>query len=376
MKSVVDSPIQQSFGALRPGVLESHLPSLDGMRAISILLVIVAHGARAVGCANSYLEYLGQLGVSIFLVISGLLITWLMIRERDATGAFSLTNFYIRRCLRILPVFWTLLLVIIGLKAAQVISIQWLDIFRAFTFTHNFPLSLHAPHAYSWWLGHTWSLSLEEQFYLLWPSLFAWLPKRVAPRLAVALALSGPLSRLFIYYFVPSLRTWEGQTIFTRIDVLMAGCASAFLLASLAWAGRLRKVPVLPALAVTSFFLFVADPFLQLHFSLHSRANAIFRLVLPPFEAAAIAVTLLVLIAGSIGVAFRVINQPAARHVGRLSYSLYLWQQLFLLEDSATSIFSLLGRLLAVYVVAFCSFNFLERPLLRLRKRFRHGVAV
>lgn len=141
----------------------------------------------------------------------------------------------------------------------------------------------------------------------------------------------------------------------------------------LAASGKFRSYPHSRS---PHFFLFVADPFLQLHFSLHSRANAIFRLVLPPFEAAAIAVTLLVLIAGSIGVAFRVINQPAARHVGRLSYSLYLWQQLFLLEDSATSIFSLLGRLLAVYVVAFCSFNFLERPLLRLRKRFRHGVAV
>ncbi len=126
-------------------------------------------------------------------MISGLLITWLMIRERDATGTFSLRNFYIRRFLRILPVFWLLILTVTALKVAHVISIEWLDIFRALTFTHNYPISLAHPRYYSFWLVHTWSLSLEEQFYLLWPGLFALLPRKASPRFAVILALSGSI---------------------------------------------------------------------------------------------------------------------------------------------------------------------------------------
>ena len=107
----MDKPtITQDPGAQHPALLQSHLPSLDGMRAISILLVLITHGSGTFGYRSAYCSYFGDLGVSIFFVISGLLITWLMIRERDATGAFSLRNFYIRRFLRILPVFWLLIL--------------------------------------------------------------------------------------------------------------------------------------------------------------------------------------------------------------------------------------------------------------------------
>lgn len=85
----------------------NHLASLDGLRALSILLVILSHSAGALGIGNRHYlyGYIGHLGVSIFFVISGLLISWLMIRERDVTGSVSLRDFYIRRALRILPVF-------------------------------------------------------------------------------------------------------------------------------------------------------------------------------------------------------------------------------------------------------------------------------
>ncbi len=115
---------------------------------------------------------------------------------------------------------------------------------------------------------------------------------------------------------------------------------------------------------------------LSSHFANHSRANAIIRLIFPTFEALAIALTLLVVIAGKPGVAYRVLNWRVCTHVGKLSYSLYIWQQLFLEPNSAARIASLLWRLLAIYAVSSCSFNFLERPFLRLRSKFRHGVSV
>jgi len=365
-------------------MLKSHLSSLDGLRAFSILLVLIAHGSGALGYQSAYCGYLGGLGVSMFFVISGLLITWLMIRERNATGSFSLRNFYIRRCLRILPVFWLLILVVSALKSAQLISIGWPDILRAFTFTHNYPPSLRHPQGieYGWWLHHTWSLSLEEQFYLIWPSLFALLPRRLAPRLALILAFSGPILRILNYYFLPSLRGYEEGTFQTSIDILMAGCASAFLLESPVWRQRIVRIRVWPTLAATAFFLLVADPILDYRFAAPSFVRTVIHTIFPTIEAAAIAVTLLVLVAGRQGVIFKVVNLRAAQHVGKLSFSLYIWQQLFLVPSVGTSApafmlhSNVLYRWPLLYLAAFCSFNFLERPLIKLRSQFRHGVSV
>lgn len=234
----------QNSGVQHQAVLESHLPSLDGMRAISILMVLGAHSYTArTGQVTPFSYYFGRLGVFIFFVISGLLITWLLIREREATGAISLKNFYIRRFLRILPVFWLLVLTVSLLKSLHVIGISWLDILRALTFTHNYPLSLQHP-AYSVWLDHTWSLSLEEQFYLLWPSLFALLPKWSPGRLTVILILSGPILRIATYFLLPVLRGYDSNGFESHIDLLMAGCASALLLDSPAWCERIRRLPV------------------------------------------------------------------------------------------------------------------------------------
>jgi len=363
-------------GELNPHLLKSHLPSLDGMRAVSILFVLIAHGSVACGHETKFLNYLGQLGVSTFFVISGMLITWLMIRERDATGTFSLSNFYIRRFLRIIPVFWLLILTVTVLKMTHIVTIGWVDILRALTFTHNYPLSWQRSVYYAWWLSHTWSLSLEEQFYFVWPSLFFLLPRRVVPRLAAVLALSGPILRLVNYYFLPMLRGAENGGFQTRIDILMAGCASAFLLESPVWRERIRKIPTLPVLAATTAFLLVVDPLLSTGFPEHSRPAAIIKTIFPTLEGVAIAVTLLVVVAGKRGLAFQALNLRAATHFGQLSYSLYIWQQLFLVPGSITSVFSLLWRLVAAYLTAFCSFNFFEQPFLNLRKRFRRGVTV
>lgn len=361
---------------LKIAPLRSHLPSLDGMRAVSILLVILAHGSGAFNHQNDYFDFLAQLGVSTFFVISGLLISWLMIRERDATGSFSLSNFYVRRLLRIMPVYWLLLLCVSALKVFKTISISWIDIVRALTFTHNYPLNSGHSVDYSWWLHHTWSLSLEEQFYLVWPSLFAFLPRRFVPRLAVILAFSGPILRVLNYYFLPSFRGADASVFQTRIDILMAGCASAFLLESPAKRDWIRKIPVWPTLVGTTTMLLVVCPYLSFHFPAHTLPAAIANTTLPTVEAIAIAVTLLVVVAGRQGTVFRVLNWRFFTHIGKLSYSLYIWQQLFLEPFSATNVPSLVGRLLAAYVVAFCSFSFFERPLLKLRGRFRRGVSV
>ena len=253
---------------------------------------------------------------------------------------------------------------------------------RALTFTHNYPLILNYSADYAWWLHHTWSISLEEQFYLVWPSLFALLPKRYAPRLAAVMALSGPILRILNYYLLPVFRGAEWGAFQTRIDILMAGCASAFLLESPVWRQRFGRARVWLILAATSFFLLLAQPVLEVHFAAHSFTRTLMTSTFPTITAAAIALTLLVLVAGKRGVMFKVMNLRAMQHLGKLSYSLYIWQQLFLVPSPGTialgalSRWPVLFRSLLLYLAAFCSFNFLERPFIKLRSRFRHGVAV
>jgi len=376
----VDQPTTtQNSGAPPAGLLQSHLPSLDGMRAISILLVLAFHAYVSYvhpADGSSYWWYLGRVGVYIFFVISGLLITWLMIRERDAVGTFSLRNFYIRRFLRILPVFWLLILTVIVLKWAHVISIGRYDILRAVTFTHNYPASIAHPEWFAGWLDHTWSLSLEEQFYLLWPSLFALLPKRMAPRVALALTFSGPILRAFVYFALPQLRGLDNNGFESLVDLPMAGCASAFLLDSPRWLDRIRRIPVWPILAASSTFLFAIDPILAGHLSAASTPSLIAGFLLPTFEAIAIALALLAVVASHRGLPFRLLNSRVATHIGKLSYSLYIWQQLFLVPHTKGSIFSLSWRLVAAYLTALCSFRFVEQPFVKLRSKFRHGVSV
>jgi peptidoglycan/LPS O-acetylase OafA/YrhL len=106
------------------------------------------------------LETYGSFGVRIFFVISGFLITGLLLNERERTGTISLPDFYVRRAYRILPAAYVFMLAMI---AAHWHALSWSSIFAALTYSSNYL------HEKNWVLGHLWSLSVEEQFYLLWP---------------------------------------------------------------------------------------------------------------------------------------------------------------------------------------------------------------
>jgi len=137
------------------------IPSLDGLRAISIALVIVGHWvSRHYGSAVA-LSY-ANLGVRIFFVISGYLITTLLIKEHSKTSTISLGDFYVRRAYRILPAAMAFMLPVFVVYGSQ---LRWYHMAAALVYVANFdPLR-------PWFLGHLWSLSVEEQFYFLWPSI-------------------------------------------------------------------------------------------------------------------------------------------------------------------------------------------------------------
>lgn len=158
--------------------------SLDGLRAIAIAAVLWHHWPGREMLLEAKLSQYGFLGVDLFFVISGYLITTLLLREEAAEGAFSLSAFYWRRVLRILPVYYLVITVVGVYYIVSRGQTDYLEIWPYYyLFLSNF-LTGHIP-----MLDPTWSLSVEEQFYLLWPLLLLLLPRRmILPCLGVLIA--------------------------------------------------------------------------------------------------------------------------------------------------------------------------------------------
>src|SRR6267378_2769496 len=173
MSTTQSSSGQSAYSRLRSGLLLRSIPALDGIRAIAVFLVILYH----LSIQRALLVFPGPLGVLIFFVLSGFLITWLLIKEEEKYGSISLKGFYRRRALRIFPAFYVFWIVAVASRlVAHGRDVPWSQAISAFFYVSNY---LHAIfHPTPDYMIHTWSLSAEEQFYLLWPLSFVMLSKK------------------------------------------------------------------------------------------------------------------------------------------------------------------------------------------------------
>lgn len=346
------------------------IPSLDGLRALSIILVLVHHvfiplhpesaPQRLLFLLGDY----GPTGVSIFFVISGFLITLLLKRERQQFGEVSLRAFYIRRVFRILPAYLAYLLCLAVLVKAGSIEVGRSSFLHALTFTTDYAADQNGH------LGHTWSLSVEEQFYILWPLIFVTLRSKTLVRVALAVLLLEPVVRLFTYFLMPAFRGQVGHMGHTRADTLMFGCLAALLYDSArfrSWVGIIskRSLPVLLSVAT----LLVLP-------QLESRLRGMY-IYLVEFTAQGLCITVVLLYAihNEDRLFGKLLNSRAAVHIGVISYSLYLWQQLWL-GITGTSPLSITVHLLIAFLCAELSYLLVEKPLLRLGRRFRRERVV
>src|SRR5262249_19081408 len=145
--------------------------------------------ARAIDAVEPIVP-VGTFGVRVFFVISGYLITQLLLAEQAKTGAISLKGFYLRRAFRIFPASYTYVGLILIFNAVGWVALMPWDPTCALTYTVNYPP------ARAWPLGHLWSLSVEEQFYLGWPALLLLLGATRAPLLAAAVLAIAPAARV------------------------------------------------------------------------------------------------------------------------------------------------------------------------------------
>jgi peptidoglycan/LPS O-acetylase OafA/YrhL len=339
-----------------------NIPSLDGMRAISILLVIVAHSAQNFSRwikipLGTYLLF-AHTGVSVFFVISGFLITSLLLKELHATGTIGLKRFYLRRAFRIFPPFYFYLGIIFVLALAGVFHTPLRAFFFAATYTSNYYLG---PGGDFLGLQHIWSLSVEEQFYLLWPAALLLLGKRRGIYLAGFLILISPWSRLVTYFaLAPEHRALVDRMFHSSIDTIMFGCLLALLWQNDRFNRLLRMGTSSWSMAGAAFFLFLVDPLLDLRFG-----GSYSLLIGMTLEGISICLITIYVVKRPGTLPGRVLNTPLLRHIGVISYSLYLWQNILTGEAGQYFPFDLV----AILACAEFSYWAVERPSLRLRDR-------
>jgi len=332
------------------------IPGLDGLRGICILAVLFGHlsGTRdfPIGAAAAHVWSIGSLALLVFFVLSGFLISLMVLEERERTGQVRLGRFYFRRTVRMAPPYFALVLGLAVMNTLGWIRLNPGDLSHAATYTSNY-----YPQR-SWFVGHTWSASVQEQFYLLWPAVLVLFGTRRAAIIAALTVVLIPAIRLAEW----EIWRWEpvGHRFETIADSMAAGCVLACI------RPQLHKIPAYLSLLRAPWFFLL--PVLALAANMmHDHPRAEFAVGV---SVIVICVTLtldwiMTFPDGRVG---RVLNWAPLRAIGLVSYSLYLWQQPFLNRESPAFYARFPVNVLFAFGAGLAAFYLVEQPTLNLRK--------
>lgn len=376
--------------------LRSRLPALDGLRGLAVISVVwhnstfggFGHGPGA-GVLD-FVSNLGWLGVQLFFVLSGFLITGILLDEKGAPHQFR--NFYMRRVLRIFPIYYAVLIVAFIVLPALGMNPNWSvankssDIWY-WTYMVNWAIPIEGGGG---GLSHFWSLSVEEQFYLLWPLAAIALSRRALAWVCIGLIGSAPILRALLIHYDPHLAEWGAyEFTFARWDALGIGALLALVVRERSWLERF--VVVAPrvfgaTLAYIALYILLNHNFAPVDQGLaalnQSVAALLFALLLfygvySPLENTTRWQHLL--------------TRPALRHVGKYSYALYvlhypvvvgcgpLWRPYFekwQWGPVPAGVAHVFAVSVVSYVLARCSWVVIEQPFLRMKRLFSTGKHV
>jgi peptidoglycan/LPS O-acetylase OafA/YrhL len=357
------SEAQKPASVLEKAFAAHEIPGLDAMRAASVIMVVLYHERADIAP--------GWLGVTMFFVLSGFLITRLLLKEVRKSGRISLGTFYKRRSMRIFPVFylcWTIATVLLLLQHQPV---MWKQAAASFFYLTDYERALLPATPADFHMGISWSLAIEEQFYLLWPLALIWILKskrRAAPIVAVAIAAIW-VWRFVVVFGLHAGWTYVYNAFDTRADALLVGCWLSIVMSERQW----RALPlwmlksrwqVLVTLAAVAALVRME------RLSEHHLSLQLTGLSLEPVLSGLLLLQLLFW--GSLGWAF--LEHPVVKLIARLSYSIYLFHPLVLSLTSKMHVPHHLLSLVSepiILAVAAISYYLVERPIMRIRDRGR-----
>lgn len=353
-----------------PYLAPKHLPSLDGFRALSILIVILGHAKFSRGFPAELKNVLdragvdGSLGVRIFFVLSGFLITTLLIKEEVLTGRIDLKKFYSRRIFRIIPAFYIFIAILLLLNHFLSWGIDWRLLASPALFLSNFSF---LPSVYI--TGHTWSLAIEEQYYLLWPVLFK-KKKLAAIVLAVSCFILSPLFHRFMHH-IPSIKDAVLIPFWMYADAIFIGSLLAIALSKeVLNIERIRKNKT-----VINIFGWITC-FLIQSMIINHLTGFTGTIILRHIQILVIALLITANIFRGNDLFSRFFNSAIMEPIGEASYSLYLWQQLFLIpilvdfqNEKLWTHFPV--NIILVFATGFLSYFFIEKIFLKMKEKYK-----
>jgi peptidoglycan/LPS O-acetylase OafA/YrhL len=350
--------------------MKSYFPQLDNLRGIAVLLVIISHWFDKEHFINLYLDN-GAIGVTIFFVLSGFLITGILLRSKlrieqgNETIAKSISVFYIKMALRIFPVYY--FLIVLLLIADDKYLLQGLG--WHLTYTSNFYFYLYE--AFAGGVTVFWSLSVEEQFYLFWPAIIYYTPSKKKPFVFCV----GILTAVIFRYFIITDTSFLGR-------LLMPGSFDSFCIgAFIAYAhffpestGYKLLTKYRNEVLALSLVFFAGSFLVSIHNNpFHSFKNALYFLLISISFGIWISIIVQGVRGGVLGY---VLDNEILRYVGKISYGMYLFHMFIpnfygikfsdILEPFGVYIIFTLRMILLIAISSF-SWFLLERPLLRLK---------
>lgn len=344
---------------------QKYFRTLDGLRAISIIWVIVSHVIKFDNSAYSFIFKEGSIGVHVFFVLSGFLITTLLLKEKISNGYISLRNFYIRRFFRIIPVAFLFIFVLLVLNLLLPLNIKSKDFFHLITFTENFNSDGN------WYTGHFWSLSIEEQFYLIFP-FFIKKNLNLYVKMSGLLILSSPAISYLAHHDFLSIAYLKNTITFLDIFInrgllsILIGSLTSIILFKL----NASKGKKTFGIGFLQMFLLLL---IWLLFQWMGFAGISMIL-------SAIVIALLISISMIYEDTFlnKFLNLKYIKLIGVLSYSLYIWQQLFTNYQPWKHWFkygdSIILNTCALFLVAYISYNFYEKRFIELKNKFNSAI--
>jgi peptidoglycan/LPS O-acetylase OafA/YrhL len=343
-----------------------HIPSLDGIRAVSFFIVFLGHAGLG--------EFVpGYFGLSLFFFLSGYLITTLLRIEHEGTGSISLGQFYLRRVLRIFPPFYLVLAIF---SAFTLLGWTGGTLWPSGVLAQCFHVTNYWVVAHGWWDGIApgtwvyWSLAVEEHFYLVFPLFFALLQRARWPRSRQALILVVVCGvvlawRIVLIFLLGAEQDRTYVASDTRVDSILAGCILAI------WNNPVLDRESIDDKRLAFFWLPLGAAAVLLSIVVREfRFDQTLRYTLQSFG---LMPFFIAAVRWSEHWSFRWLNLPVVRYLGLLSYSMYLMHTatLWMFERHVPFSEPVRGGLaLAVLVLAgTLIYRFVERPCARMRRR-------